>query len=37
MLNEYYALHGWDEEGRPTERTLESLGITALAEVTHED
>jgi len=27
MLTEYYRFRGWDEEGRPTERKLESLGL----------
>ena len=27
MLNEYYKFRGWDHEGRPTERTLERLGL----------
>lgn len=27
MLDEYYEIHGWDEEGRPRERTLKRLGI----------
>jgi len=27
MLNEYYALHGWDNEGVPTAITLQNLGI----------
>ncbi len=27
MLNEYYKLHGWDEEGIPKNRTLRRLGL----------
>ncbi len=27
MLNEYYILHGWDNNGVPTEETLQRLGI----------
>ena len=27
MLNEYYRLRGWDEQGRPRPETLERLGI----------
>jgi aldehyde:ferredoxin oxidoreductase len=27
MLDEYYALHGWDNNGVPTEMTLKRLGI----------
>ena len=27
MLDEYYALHGWDENGVPTKETLQKLGI----------
>ncbi|MCU0596025.1 MAG: aldehyde ferredoxin oxidoreductase family protein [Desulfobacterota bacterium] len=27
MLDEYYGLHGWDEEGIPTSRTLKRLGL----------
>ena len=27
MLDEYYALHGWDNNGIPTAKTLEKLGI----------
>jgi len=27
MLNEYYRFRGWDEEGNPTRRTLERLGL----------
>jgi aldehyde:ferredoxin oxidoreductase len=27
MLDEYYAHHGWDREGRPTEETLARLGL----------
>jgi aldehyde:ferredoxin oxidoreductase len=28
MLDEYYRLHGWDEEGIPTPRTLKKLGLS---------
>jgi len=28
MLDEYYTLHGWDEEGIPTNRTLKRLGLS---------
>lgn len=31
MLNEYYELRGWDEEGRPTEETLARLDIDDFA------
>ncbi|TEU05193.1 aldehyde ferredoxin oxidoreductase, partial [Candidatus Bathyarchaeota archaeon] len=27
MLDEYYALHGWDENGVPKKETLEGLGL----------
>jgi len=27
MLDEYYTLHGWDNNGVPTENTLQKLGI----------
>jgi aldehyde:ferredoxin oxidoreductase len=27
MLPEYYALRGWDGEGKPTVETLENLGL----------
>lgn len=27
MLKEYYIRRGWDEEGRPTQKTLERLGL----------
>jgi aldehyde:ferredoxin oxidoreductase len=27
MLDEYYNLHGWDENGIPTPKTLRKLGI----------
>jgi len=30
MLTEYYQLMGWDQEGRPTEETLSSLGLDTL-------
>ncbi len=29
MLDEYYALHGWDKNGIPTPDTLERLGLEA--------
>jgi len=29
LLEEYYALRGWDEQGRPTRETLSRLGIRA--------
>ncbi len=29
LLNEYYSLRGWDQEGRPTKATLQRLGIQA--------
>jgi aldehyde:ferredoxin oxidoreductase len=32
MLDEYYVSRGWDQEGRPSERKLRSLGLTSLAE-----
>jgi aldehyde:ferredoxin oxidoreductase len=28
MLDEYYMLHGWDEEGIPSKRTLKRLGLS---------
>jgi aldehyde:ferredoxin oxidoreductase len=28
MLDEYYALHGWDKEGIPTKEALEKLGLS---------
>jgi aldehyde:ferredoxin oxidoreductase len=28
MLDEYYRLHGWDEEGIPSRRTLKRLGLS---------
>ena len=28
MLDEYYRLHGWDEEGVPSKRTLKRLGLS---------
>jgi aldehyde:ferredoxin oxidoreductase len=28
MLDEYYRLHGWDEEGIPKQKTLERLGLS---------
>jgi len=30
MLNEYYALRGWDGDGRPKKETLEALGLHEL-------
>lgn len=30
MLNQYYALQGWDEEGRPKKETLMELGLQDL-------
>ena len=30
MLNEYYALWGWDEQGRPTKKTLEDAGLSDI-------
>ncbi|MCJ2533535.1 MAG: aldehyde ferredoxin oxidoreductase, partial [Candidatus Thermoplasmatota archaeon] len=30
MLNEYYALWGWDERGRPTKKTLEDAGLSDI-------
>ncbi|MCK4971051.1 MAG: hypothetical protein KAS77_10995, partial [Thermoplasmata archaeon] len=27
MLDDYYNVRGWDEDGRPTEAKLEELGI----------
>ncbi|WP_254546806.1 aldehyde ferredoxin oxidoreductase family protein [Halomarina pelagica] len=32
MLEEYYAFRGWDDDGRPTEATVERLDLTALAD-----
>ncbi|NOY45335.1 MAG: aldehyde ferredoxin oxidoreductase family protein [Deltaproteobacteria bacterium] len=29
MLDEYYDIHGWDREGRPTDATLARLGLDA--------
>jgi aldehyde:ferredoxin oxidoreductase len=29
QLGEYYELRGWDSEGRPTQQTLERLGLTS--------
>jgi aldehyde:ferredoxin oxidoreductase len=29
MLEEYYRLRGWDENGIPTERKLKELGLKA--------
>jgi aldehyde:ferredoxin oxidoreductase len=28
MLDEYYKLHGWDEEGIPRSKTLKKLGLS---------
>ncbi|UCE91553.1 MAG: aldehyde ferredoxin oxidoreductase family protein [Methanobacteriota archaeon] len=30
MLSEYYKLWGWDDEGRPTKRTLEEAGLQEI-------
>jgi aldehyde:ferredoxin oxidoreductase len=30
MLSEYYRLWGWDEQGRPTQATVQELGLTGL-------
>lgn len=30
MLDEYYAIQGWDQEGVPKKDTLERLGISEL-------
>ncbi|MHA2364520.1 MAG: aldehyde ferredoxin oxidoreductase C-terminal domain-containing protein, partial [Candidatus Hodarchaeales archaeon] len=27
MIDEYYAMHGWDNNGVPTEKTIQKLGI----------
>jgi len=27
MKDEYYSLRGWDREGRPTQETLQRLGL----------
>lgn len=27
LLDEYYEIHGWDSEGRPTPQTLKRLGL----------
>jgi aldehyde:ferredoxin oxidoreductase len=32
LLEEYYEFRGWDEDGRPTDATLERLEIAALAD-----
>ncbi|MHA2298384.1 MAG: aldehyde ferredoxin oxidoreductase family protein [Candidatus Hodarchaeales archaeon] len=32
MLEEYYALHGWDNDGVPTEETTRKLGISEVEE-----
>jgi aldehyde:ferredoxin oxidoreductase len=31
MLSEYYRLWGWDEQGRPTNTTIQELGLTDLS------
>jgi aldehyde:ferredoxin oxidoreductase len=31
MLSEYYKLWGWDNDGRPTKKTLESVGLADIA------
>ena len=31
MLDEYYALRGWDKEGVPTTETLKKLGMVDVA------
>jgi len=31
MLSEYYNLWGWDEQGRPTKKTLEEVGLSDIA------
>jgi len=30
MLTEYYGIWGWDEQGRPTQATIQELGLTDL-------
>jgi len=30
LLDEYYVLRGWDEQGRPTPEKLEELGLDEL-------
>ncbi len=30
MLSEYYTLWGWDEQGRPTRKTLEDADLRDL-------
>jgi aldehyde:ferredoxin oxidoreductase len=32
MLKDYYSVRGWDEQGRPTTETLESVGVKDLPE-----
>ena len=32
MLQNYYRLMGWDEQGKPLSETLEKLGLTELIE-----
>jgi len=29
-LDEYYEFHGWDKEGRPTEKTLKEIGLDGV-------
>jgi aldehyde:ferredoxin oxidoreductase len=31
MISEYYAVRGWDADGRPTAATLQGLGIDVAA------
>ena len=33
LLDRYYALEGWDEDGVPTEETLLKYGLSAVNEV----
>jgi aldehyde:ferredoxin oxidoreductase len=30
MLSEYYSLWGWDDQGRPTKKTLEAVGLSDI-------
>jgi aldehyde:ferredoxin oxidoreductase len=30
MLNEYYSIRGWDENGVPTRAGIERLGLDAI-------
>ena len=32
MLDEYYELRGWDKQGRPTRKSLSSLGLDEIAD-----